>query len=578
MANEAVQAAIYKLSYDTQAFQQSADAVTQGNEKVIDSFTRVEAKYDPVIRAELRRQAAIEQATRFLEEGVITEDRYAAHIANVNAAYDAQATAATRTGTAVAQASAVMNNSWSLNRSSLLSLQAAGINAAQALASGMSITRVAMTEGAQVVGALAGGISGGLSIAISAAIAGLSILATNTGIFSSKSKEATDQTDLLKEAHDRLAGSLRRSNDLLIEAAGLASSGAKDYALLAQDVANATLKTEGETYAQMKANTVLQEVKERIAQRGIAFQPSDTLQRMKADLEAQGKLVDSAARNAIDLANNFSAAAIAAQNTADSVAKVTTETKAAATGARQLKNELQEYKDRFNEVMRARVSLSQRLTVMSGNIEDAGKTPPATASKQTTDAFKQQTEQTRQLEQVTQDLTQTIDGLTQSLLVNQNGSINWAQVLLQGINLVSDAIIKLAGVDTGGKGGIGGLLGGLLTSVFSGLFGGGGGAFPGVPSGFAMASGGEGVVDRPTLFLAGEAGRERFSFRPMAMAHDAGGRTVNVRNVFDFRGAMVDEAKIRFEIEKATPAIVDRSVAASSALARRGGHVKESYS
>jgi len=61
----------------------------------------------------------------------------------------------------------------------------------------------------------------------------------------------------------------------------------------------------------------------------------------------------------------------------------------------------------------------------------------------------------------------------------------------------------------------------------------GGGASGGAGWGGGFAEGGSGVVDRPTLFLAGEAGPERFSFTPMNKRESGrGGVTVYMENAY----------------------------------------------
>lgn len=79
------------------------------------------------------------------------------------------------------QASEKLNTGLRLNRGGLMELQAAGVNSFQALASGMDIFRVAMTEGAQVIGALIQGGLGGfglLAAGITAAGGALAYLAS----------------------------------------------------------------------------------------------------------------------------------------------------------------------------------------------------------------------------------------------------------------------------------------------------------------------------------------------------------------------------------------------------------------
>ncbi|MFN4283520.1 MAG: hypothetical protein ACK4NA_12860 [Alphaproteobacteria bacterium] len=107
----AVQQAIYQMSLDPQAYVRATEQVAQANAKVLggvegvqtsteklnavtrttaDGFSRLEARYDPLIRAEQRRAAAIAQANRYLQEGSITQERHAAQIARVNGFYEQQ--------------------------------------------------------------------------------------------------------------------------------------------------------------------------------------------------------------------------------------------------------------------------------------------------------------------------------------------------------------------------------------------------------------------------------------------------------------------------------------------------------
>ena len=60
----------------------------------------------------------------------------------------------------VAKETELVTRGVKLNRVGMMELQAAGVNTFQALASGMSIERVAMMEGAQVIGAVVQGFEG----------------------------------------------------------------------------------------------------------------------------------------------------------------------------------------------------------------------------------------------------------------------------------------------------------------------------------------------------------------------------------------------------------------------------------
>lgn len=98
------------------------------------------------------------------------------------------------------------------------------------------------------------------------------------------------------------------------------------------------------------------------------------------------------------------------------------------------------------------------------------------------------------------------------------------------------------GPDSSGAGGIGGWL--------SSLFGGGAGrAMPGFDPGFTgtaipMAAGGDFLVTRPTLFLAGEAGTERATFTPQGAAQgDSGGITI-INHFYGFSGDKRSQAQV----------------------------------
>lgn len=120
-----------------------------------------------------------------------------------------------------------LTKSFALNRAGLMELRAAGVNSFQALASGMSVARVAEMEGAQVIGALVQGTEGGLTgfaksavglatkfPLVTAAIgaAGLAIVAYEaSGIGSFKSLDEIIKTHeanikRLGDAYDEVAG------------------------------------------------------------------------------------------------------------------------------------------------------------------------------------------------------------------------------------------------------------------------------------------------------------------------------------------------------------------------------------
>jgi hypothetical protein len=102
---DTVNTAIYRMGLDAGQYTQQAQSVAAANQKIVsstegvaaaeervqqvtrrtaDSFSRLEARYDPLIRLEQQRQAAIAQTNRYLEEGIIDQARYAAQIDRVN--------------------------------------------------------------------------------------------------------------------------------------------------------------------------------------------------------------------------------------------------------------------------------------------------------------------------------------------------------------------------------------------------------------------------------------------------------------------------------------------------------------
>ncbi len=143
-------------------------------------------------------------------------------------------------------------------------------------------------------------------------------------------------------------------------------------------------------------------------------------------------------------------------------------------------------------------------------------------------------------------------------------------------------IIQIAAQISGGGvaqkalGSGGGLFGSIISSL-AGLFGGGlttntgqGGAdflTSAIPGLVKMAGGGDFMVNRPTLFLAGEAGPERARFS--GANRTGGGDTVNNFTV-DMRGASV-EAVARLErlVLQVNGSIESRAVAATSDWSRR---------
>lgn len=122
-----------------------------------------------------------------------------------------------------------------------------------------------------------------------------------------------------------------------------------------------------------------------------------------------------------------------------------------------------------------------------------------------------------------------------------------------------------------GAGGIGGFFSGILGSVFSGLFGGGAGAFPGVPSGAHLATGGAVTAGMP--YTVGEHGEEKFIpatdgwIMPHNFAGASGGGGVTITPYYDFRGSSVSQADVQRAVEQGNK----KTYSAVFAAMNRGG-------
>lgn len=89
-----------------------------------------------------------------------------------------------------------MGSALKLNRAGMMELQASGINAFQALASGMDVFRVAMMEGSQVLGGLVqGGVIGfgGMTAALAALAAGSAAAAAGVGYIAFQAIQSSQQ-------------------------------------------------------------------------------------------------------------------------------------------------------------------------------------------------------------------------------------------------------------------------------------------------------------------------------------------------------------------------------------------------
>ena len=153
---ETVETAIYKLGYDTDTSvaqlnqtRAAAEGVVVANEKIDNStrttsagFERMLAKYDPLIRAEQQRSKAIEQVTRFQEEGIGTSREHASLIEQINTRYTQQSSVL---GVAAAK-HADLAKSIGLSSSEMINLSRQLQDVGVSLASGQSPLIVAVQQ------------------------------------------------------------------------------------------------------------------------------------------------------------------------------------------------------------------------------------------------------------------------------------------------------------------------------------------------------------------------------------------------------------------------------------------------
>ena len=179
---EVVETAIYKLAVQNLSDIDKADQllaklavseerVTQGTRATTDALGNMIARLDQRTRAENELIRSLERISRFENEGIGTAQQRAQATTLVTQRYNEQIAVLGKAGTAHNDNSRAINDntkatetstrSFALNSQGLRELQASGVNAFQALASGMAPWRVAQTEGAQVMGAF---VQGGLGV------------------------------------------------------------------------------------------------------------------------------------------------------------------------------------------------------------------------------------------------------------------------------------------------------------------------------------------------------------------------------------------------------------------------------
>lgn len=138
-----------------EALAKSQDDFSKATLSTAKSIQNLQNRIDPVAKALSAYESAQKRVNLAIDSGQIS----AAKGATILAGYEANYVKASTNANKFANDN---EKAFALNRAGMMELQAAGINAFQALAAGMAPLQVAMMEGSQVVGAFIQGTEGGL--------------------------------------------------------------------------------------------------------------------------------------------------------------------------------------------------------------------------------------------------------------------------------------------------------------------------------------------------------------------------------------------------------------------------------
>ena len=204
------------------------------------ALERWTAAADPAVAAQQRLARAEADLSRAVQQGIATEAQKAQVLEQLSGRYAANVAAnenLTRSAAGLAASNATVTQGWNLNRQGLLSLQASGVNAFQALASGMAPWRVAQMEGAQVLGALVqGGVKltaliNPLTIGIAALTAGIGFGAAAWAAYDGAVKEANFVLEGTGRAAGITFGQLEDGARVTAEAANISTIAARTMAV-----------------------------------------------------------------------------------------------------------------------------------------------------------------------------------------------------------------------------------------------------------------------------------------------------------------------------------------------------------
>ncbi|WP_374634393.1 hypothetical protein [Ferrovibrio sp.] len=203
-----------RVAQSNEALLQSTEQVAVAEEKLqratrltSEGFGKLEAQYDPLIRAEQKRQRQLEATNRYLEVGRISEDRAAAHMARVNQQIDAQTEAYRRLNVANDASANSLNAAGQHYRRFGTIAQQAGYQVgdfAVQVASGQGVLRPFIQQGTQLVSMF--GPWGAVIGAAGAVVGALGVAFLETAGAADKSAEATKkQDDALKRMIETMA-------------------------------------------------------------------------------------------------------------------------------------------------------------------------------------------------------------------------------------------------------------------------------------------------------------------------------------------------------------------------------------
>lgn len=582
--------------------------------KVGNEFERLAARQNPLLAVELRRKNAIEALTRAGEEEAVGSARLNAVLDQTNSKFDQQIARLSQLRGAAANQNIIHTQLTGTTRNMGFAVQNAAFqfgDLAVQIASGQGVIRPLIQQGSQLLQVFGvwGAILGAAGAALGAVVVGMGLFTESaeekkaaTDKATEAAKALTDQEKLLKEA-------LGAVDDQIVKNIGSLSR----YAAVGQDQVNAMLATQGTLLRDLIAEQE-KEQKNLNVLLGREFQSPSRI-KMEQDMAAniadlqrridtQKMVVGGLAGQAVRLGKNVPTFGMETTGTTDkpdsSIGREANQRERAVQSIEDQIDALSREEKQIRMTARERaidVELQRaEMTARNGNIEltaaqilnltaEAGaKFDSAEASKAIVeaekereaaakDAARESEKAAKELERQLERAADVIGDQANALVSAALGWEDWRDVAKQAINVVINELSKLSSLG-GSGGGLFDLLFGLGTAALGGAASAGASSSGlGInPSVIQKAGGGDFPANMNVM--VGERGPEIIRSRRAGNVvpnHALGGGNTTVVNNFDFRGAIVDTAKIRSEIGRATPSIVNASEANVSDKRRRGG-------